>query len=429
MRVRRHGSRLSHQAAGEGLVPIEHLVHEFGSSGHPSEASVRTLTEHRRAVRLARLLSWATGAGSPWRAAGLSLIDHLLPNGCAPVLDAPGFGGLLREALRPEPKRVFDALILANLLDLAARAGGDGVSGEVPLAALPRFSTLFASRSILVRPAPADATDRLALDGETLGVTGPRGWQHIHEVDRREPPTERWARVPLAVVAGFTIDTNDITVPAASVQQLEPIPGQMEVLSASWRLFGRPALVSFARDISAVTTWLVPGPASTVVYGSTSPWMTGRMVASLDHPAVDVGEVLVHENEHSKLAMLLDLTHACGEALLDEPHDPIPSPWRPEPRPAEGLLHGIVASTAVAEYWNAVRVGAPDLEPVAVAQTWLRAEQVRRAHAALHEAGALTQLGTRLVEPMVERADAAAATVPTEADVERVRKDPSRLWF
>lgn len=60
---------------------------------------------------------------------------------------------------------------------------------------------------------------------------------------------------------------------------------------------------------------------------------------------------LVHEFQHGKLWTLLDLVQ------LHEP-DPVPryyAPWRNDPRPLRGLLHGAYAFLGVTDFWRAQR--------------------------------------------------------------------------
>jgi len=63
----------------------------------------------------------------------------------------------------------------------------------------------------------------------------------------------------------------------------------------------------------------------------------------------DLAVLLLHEFQHVKLNALLDLYQ-----LLD-PARPISVrvPWRPDPRPAEGVLHGVYAHLAVTALWRA----------------------------------------------------------------------------
>jgi uncharacterized protein len=63
----------------------------------------------------------------------------------------------------------------------------------------------------------------------------------------------------------------------------------------------------------------------------------------------DLAMLLAHEYQHVKLNALLDLY-----PLLDPSRQVLMNvPWRPDPRPAEGVMHGIYAHLAVTALWRA----------------------------------------------------------------------------
>jgi HEXXH motif-containing protein len=55
-----------------------------------------------------------------------------------------------------------------------------------------------------------------------------------------------------------------------------------------------------------------------------------------------------HEVQHAKLTALLDLV----ELTLPEDGSRYYAPWRPDPRPASGLLQGVYAHLGVAGFWR-----------------------------------------------------------------------------
>ena len=61
-----------------------------------------------------------------------------------------------------------------------------------------------------------------------------------------------------------------------------------------------------------------------------------------------LGELLVHEMQHVKLTALCDLMD------LFDPDDSntYQVPWRPDPRPVDGVLNGTYAYLAVGELWR-----------------------------------------------------------------------------
>uniref|UniRef100_UPI0020177793 aKG-HExxH-type peptide beta-hydroxylase n=1 Tax=Streptomyces sp. I05A-00742 TaxID=2732853 RepID=UPI0020177793 len=81
----------------------------------------------------------------------------------------------------------------------------------------------------------------------------------------------------------------------------------------------------------------------------------GAILATLPRTAADLAEVLVHETQHSKLAVLHDLVplHDAGPEAVHR------VAWRPDPRPLAGVLQGTYAHLALADFWDrAARGGA-----------------------------------------------------------------------
>lgn len=104
---------------------------------------------------------------------------------------------------------------------------------------------------------------------------------------------------------------------------------------------------------------------------------------------VQVGDALVHEVAHTRLAPFFDLGLIAG----DDP--PVhPSPWRTDLRPLRGLLNGVHAFLNVCAYYHRLRVQLPDLARQAYPEAFerhrkgiLEAWPYFRAHAPLTPAG------------------------------------------
>lgn len=126
-------------------------------------------------------------------------------------------------------------------------------------------------------------------------------------------------------------------------------------------------------------------------------------------PAV-LAETVVHELQHSKLNALFDLV-----ALQEPRANPLCyAPWRRDPRPLSGLLHGIYAFTGVAEYWRRQVLASPG--PNALFTFAHQREQVLDALRVLGAAPALTELGVRFLDISADRL-AACGDVPVPDDV------------
>jgi uncharacterized protein len=120
-------------------------------------------------------------------------------------------------------------------------------------------------------------------------------------------------------------------------------------------------------------------------------------VALPDDPPL-LALLLVHEFQHVKLGALLDIAEFYDPADTEPRHY---APWRPDPRPLEGLLQGTYAHLAVADYWRVRRALLTGPQRAAAEARFARwrthtAEAVEQ----LLKSGSLTALGERLAESM-----------------------------
>lgn len=120
----------------------------------------------------------------------------------------------------------------------------------------------------------------------------------------------------------------------------------------------------------------------------------GAVAASTPSDGIALAVALVHEFQHAKLCAIGDI-----EPLVERRDGPLfYAPWRPDPRPAGALLHGIFAHMAVADFWRVHRSvaarGDQLLAHVEFAR-WLR--QTRYAAGLLAGNDALTRAGRRLL--------------------------------
>lgn len=116
-----------------------------------------------------------------------------------------------------------------------------------------------------------------------------------------------------------------------------------------------------------------------------------------DEATVELAVTLVHEFRHTLLNGLMHLT-----PLADDCPDLFHAPWRDDPRPLTGVLHGAFAFSGVARFW---RVRAARDSGAAAERArfefalWRR--QSRAALEALHGRPALTATGRRLVRGLL----------------------------
>jgi hypothetical protein len=124
----------------------------------------------------------------------------------------------------------------------------------------------------------------------------------------------------------------------------------------------------------------------------------GSMCATRSGTGRTFADSLVHEFQHSKLYALADIVplHTAGAEPVHY------SPWREDPRPMEGLLHGAYSYVGVTDFWDVQRHLLNDDSERDYAEfefcRWSR--QVVAAIEVLLGSGLLTDAGTRLVRGM-----------------------------
>nr|WP_262987004.1 HEXXH motif-containing putative peptide modification protein [Streptomyces sp. CBMA156] len=169
----------------------------------------------------------------------------------------------------------------------------------------------------------------------------------------------------------------------------------------AWELLGRD-LPGYAEGIRAgltTVTPLRPGPAGRDV-SSAARQAYGAVGIARPATAPTLALLLAHEFQHVKLGAVLDLTDLYDRADTELYF----APWRPDPRPLEGLFQGTYAHLAVTEYWGTRTLAYDGLPGEAADRAraqfalWRRytAEAVER----LASTGALTGTGLRFADGM-----------------------------
>ncbi|WP_445399802.1 HEXXH motif domain-containing protein [Streptomyces sp. LE64] len=107
---------------------------------------------------------------------------------------------------------------------------------------------------------------------------------------------------------------------------------------------------------------------------------------------------LAHEAQHNKLAALTHLF----DLVDDRPGELFYAPWREDPRPLVGLLHGVYAHLGVARFW--LRQLGVAREPAGRQRAWVEfarwRDVTREANGTLLDSGRLTPVGTRFARRM-----------------------------
>ncbi|GAA0667728.1 HEXXH motif domain-containing protein [Streptomyces thermocarboxydovorans] len=165
----------------------------------------------------------------------------------------------------------------------------------------------------------------------------------------------------------------------------------------------------------------------------------GSALMSLHQDTGDLAATLVHEARHSVLNGLLHQLPLCEEAPGDEDAAPdsgrrelLYAPWRGDPRPASGLLHGAYSFAGVAGFWRVERHALDGTAArLAHFEFALWREAVTQALRTLESRAPLTPLGRRFVAAMTEQA-AAWAAEPVPADAEALARqetaDLQAVW-
>ncbi|MEU9289883.1 HEXXH motif-containing putative peptide modification protein [Streptomyces sp. NPDC048275] len=142
-----------------------------------------------------------------------------------------------------------------------------------------------------------------------------------------------------------------------------------------------------------------PGGRTTGSCSGTRREAFGAVLSSPPPTPTSFAATLVHELQHTKLAALsnmMTLHHASSQARYF-------APWRPDPRPYDGLLQGAYSHLALADFFQRRALDTPHLthRDFAWAQYARYQEQVGAVLPTLVGSGDLTVQGRRFVDQMV----------------------------
>lgn len=288
------------------------------------------------------------------------------------LLRSRGQGGTAPE---PEPRWVHLGGVTAFAASAALRAGMafeltvPTVDGSVLLPTLGRAEVAAGGST------PADrygvATLRAGASGITV-IAGGTGRSSDREPDDSATGAHRvvvpfpldrehpgW--VPLPVIEAVGAGSRVLRV---RLDHVDPVPGRVGLpppvepdiprwqrsLAAAWQMLDA--------DHPTEATALAVGLRSIVplssegarVLGGSSADGFGAAAICLPTTVADLAALLVHEFRHSVLNGLLHLVDLCR---AESPQAVYYAPWRSDPRPLIGLLHGAYAFTAVTDFWRA----------------------------------------------------------------------------
>lgn len=322
--------QLSAARRSRDLVLLHRLVRSAAQRRHPDAEA--TVIAYRRLTDLQRLAPAAVEAVlhypsvSAWALYTVRALD-----GGRPELAQPG-----RLAAVAAAAAVRGRVPGSFLLDSAV----DPAPGGTELVTLPSVGTA---------ALPAGPV-RLDVDGSAAMLTASSVRLNLDQSDG-----DRWAGVPLlrAEHAGQVIELRLDTFIAPSrlaVDQLRDwatIGRWREYLTQAWRsLVHRHPLL--AVELTTLLTVLAPiaGPAGGFA-ASTPNDAFGCVAMSPPRDVLELTSNLAHELQHVKLTAVTELVALTrGEGTTR-----FYAPWRPDPRPALGMLHGVYAHLGVVAFW------------------------------------------------------------------------------
>ncbi|MEV5558912.1 HEXXH motif domain-containing protein [Nonomuraea wenchangensis] len=359
-----------------------------GGGGADALAELRAAqtSKHRLLVRLA-----AEESGTAARAyEALAELEAGAPAEVSGCLRHPAVGAWALRACRgqADPGR-----LAAVALAAAVRAGA-ACRLEVPV---PGDRLVLPSLGLLTLPPggpdrvvaavePADGGARIHAGGRAFPVRpgrDGRGWQALHRmsfgpdttmtVDDLDP--YRWLGDD---VAG--------RLPPARRRRWNTCLGQ------AWEIL-RTRHATVAEEVGVAVSVLTPILGTALEQRSASARdLFGTIALSDPVDGIGMALTLTHELQHIKLYALTDLV----TLTLPDDGRRFYAPWRPDPRPLHGLLHGAYAHAAVAAFWRR-HLADPEHGAKAEVEFARWREASTQVTATLLDSGGLTEEGTRFV--------------------------------
>lgn len=394
-------------------------AHDFDmlASGFGSAATISLLRASqfsRRLVGLRALLDTADRAGytdAPGLAAGWALLEttqHQDVAASAAVLGYPFVGSWVGHCLRllAGPSK-GTAKELGYLGCIAAAAA---IRAAVPFSIDVPVQDGFVYLPTLGRMAvPHVRTINVCSDGrETLidgtGLRDGAAWQELRRLT--------------SVAGGFSLSValDDIDpyrgapgLPLASRLSDAAVSAWERSLGDAWRFLAQ-GHVTHAEAVGAVLVAVVPLAAERLDRGinATSRESFGAVAISETRDPVILASVIVHECQHVKLNAILDLV-----PLAKPDQARYYAPWRGDPRPLLGLLHGAYAYLGVSDFWRV-----QSTVPATPHQSYAQLEFARwsdstdRVTETLLASNSLTAAGSRFVHRMRDRLRTWSRPVP-----------------
>ncbi|TDE55837.1 HEXXH motif domain-containing protein [Nonomuraea mesophila] len=327
----------------------------------------------------------------------VSELETVFPSEVDRLLRHPAVGAWALQACRGLPRGGGDPGRLAAVAISAAIRTRSSCRLHVPV---PGGELMLPSLGLLTLPgdlpevveAVAEPTEdgaELHVGGHTYEVSlsgdGPR-WQVLH-------------RVPVSQDVSLIIDDLDpYRWPGDDVGE-RLTSERLQLWAASLREAWQVLLdrhPSVAGELATAVSVLTPVVTTSLEQHSASARDTFGTIA-LSDPVDGMGMALTltHELQHAKLNALSDVV----ELVAPDDGRRFYAPWRPDPRPLFGLLHGAYAHAGVARFWRG-HTGDPQHAHQAQVEFAHWREAAYQVTGTLLGSGALTEAGTHLVSTL-----------------------------
>ncbi|GIF12596.1 aKG-HExxH-type peptide beta-hydroxylase [Actinoplanes teichomyceticus] len=214
-------------------------------------------------------------------------------------------------------------------------------------------------------------------------------------------------------------------LPAAAPLRPDEVARWREHLDAAWTILvtRHPEAAGTLAGVLRVIVPARPDPLAEGV-SATSAEAFGAVALSAPASGVQLAVALLHETQHS----VLNAVHGLFE-LVHPGTEPGYSPWREDPRPTFGILHGGYAFLAVTRFWRTELRGGCGGEAEFEFARWRAA--VHRMAGRLLGGGRLTAAGARLVTALRDEVEPWLAE-PVDPEVVRLadlaRADHHARW-
>ncbi|MEU4155505.1 FxsB family cyclophane-forming radical SAM/SPASM peptide maturase [Actinoplanes sp. NPDC026670] len=317
-------------------------------------AAVKRLEEAQTAIIRALLVKVGQGlettgpSAQNW--ATLTRLDHDHPDAVSGVLAHPYIRSWAVELLSGAGTGTWQGPgYLGSIAAAAAFAAGAAVRVFAPVrdgrVHLPTLGTVLlgAGGPAVAEVRTNDGEIRITVEGETVAV------RPGERADARWLPNRRLTADGLTLLLEDLDPHRDCHKLPAADRLDEAAAGRWaDTFAEAWRIV-RDEVPDHAEELRVGLRAIVPvrltGDGKSEA--STARQAFGSVAVTETDPA-SLAVLLVHEFQHSKMNALLDI---CNLVDITKPNK-ITVGWRPDPRPAEAVLHGIYAHTAVAGIWR-----------------------------------------------------------------------------